>query len=176
LLLLLSLEQRVEALLGGVEDDAAPRCHSSSRGFLGSQIPNCKLLTPGQLFGTFFSLAVMTQFVLVTNGYGSSSGIPGWKDVTIEEMYKFFAVLMVFGISCSPSRRMAWENKMFRNLVVCALMSRNLFEQIMRAWHYIDTSGMSLAEKAGRNTQDPFWQVTPLFESVQEVVPLLPRP
>jgi hypothetical protein len=90
--------------------DTSPAFHTPTRQFLGPQIPHCEELTPGQLFKIFFNLTVMTQFVEATNSYARGVGIDKWEDVTIEEMYTFFAVLMVFGISCPPERRMAWDH------------------------------------------------------------------
>jgi len=132
-------------------DDSLPPFYSPRRGFCGPKIPHCKDLTPGQLFGTFFSDAIMTQFVTETNSFANRTKIRGWKDVTVSELQKFFALLMVLGISCPPVRRMAWENPMFKIPIVCGLMDRNRFEQIMRAWHFLDTSHMTAAEKGARN-------------------------
>jgi len=150
-------------------DNLRPVFHPPSRSFVGPQIPNCSELTPGQLFFHFFKPEVTQQFLDSTNNYAKVVDICGWKDVDLEELKKFFAVLMVFGISCPPDRRMAWESNMFRIPVVCALMGRNRFEQIMRAWHYVDTSEITAAETVVRNAADPFWRVTPLVDQNSEV-------
>ena len=150
-------------------DETVPSFRPPRRGFSGPKIPYCKHKSASQLFGVFFTVVIMTQFVTATNSFANRANIRGWKDVTLFEMQKFFAVLMVLGVSCPPSRRMAWENAMFRIPIVCALMSRNRFEQIMRAWHFIDTSHMNAAQKGARNSVDPFWQVTPLIKSIIEV-------
>ena len=46
------------------DDHSVPVFRSLSRNFVGPQIPHCKRLSPGQLFGTFFTPVIMTQFVL----------------------------------------------------------------------------------------------------------------
>jgi hypothetical protein len=150
-------------------DHMAPVFHTPTRSFAGPQIPRCNELKPSELFCIFYNDAVMNQFVQATNGYASGVGIIYWKDVDAIEMKKFFAVLLIFGISCPPETRMAWENSMFRIPVVCELLSRSRFEQIMRAWHYVDTSRMTAVEKNQLAAADPFWQVTPLADEINRV-------
>ena len=64
---------------------------------------------------------------------------------------------------------MAWESGMFCIPIVRKLLSRRRFEQIMRAWHYIDTSNMTNAEVTSKNAEDPFWTVEPLVTHIAKV-------
>ena len=47
------------------------------------------------------------------------TNIQRWNDVDRNELFKFFAVLLVFLISCPTERRMTWESGMFCRPIVC---------------------------------------------------------
>jgi hypothetical protein len=146
-----------------------PRFTPGSRNFSGPKLPNCSRKTPKELFCEFFDDTVMETFVRETNSFALDTKIPNWKDVNKAELFKFFAILMVFGISCPSERRMAWDSELFRIPIVCNLMSRTRFEQIMRAWHYTNSANLSQAELRRRNAEDPFWSVEPLVKHISSV-------
>ena len=111
----------------------------------------------------------MRMFVENTNSFARNSNVQKWVDVTINEMQKFHAVLMIFSISCPSDRRMAWDDLIFRMPIVCDIMDLFRFEQIMRAWHFIDTSTISRPEVVEKNREDPFWTLEPLVKLFTEV-------
>jgi len=68
----------------------------------------------------------MLTFVTETNSFANAMKINSWKDTSEEEMLKFFAVLMLFGITCplkrktggpDPRRKCVWCKKMNINTV-----------------------------------------------------------
>lgn len=136
---------------------------------VGVKIRGCNRLSPGSLFKKYFSEEVMRQFVDNSNSFARRTGIKDWEDVDVDEMYKFYAVLIVFSISTPPERRMAWRHDMFYIPILSHIMSCLRFEQIMRAWHWIDSSTFSEAEVRRMNREDPFWTVQSLIESFTDV-------
>ena len=93
---------------------------------------HCNRLSPFKLYKSYYTDELMGIFVESTNSFAAKSNISKWVDVTINEMHRFHAVLMIFSVSCPSDRRMAWDDPLFRMSVVCDIMDRNRFEQIMR--------------------------------------------
>jgi hypothetical protein len=147
-------------------ESTSPAFTPGTRNFSGPRLANCSSKEPIELFSEFFDSRVMNQFVRGTNGYASDTNISNWVDVDSDELRNFFAILLVFGISCPSERRMAWDSPTFRIPIVSSIMSRNRFEQIMRAWHYINTARIERAELSRATAADPFWTVEPLLMHV----------
>jgi hypothetical protein len=108
----------------------------------------------------------MNQFVRSTNGFASDTNIPNWVDIDSDELRKFFAMRFVFGISCPSERRMSWDSPTFRIPMVSCILSRTRFEQIVRAWHYINAARIEQATLHRANATDPFWTVDPFMKHV----------
>jgi hypothetical protein len=147
-------------------ESTTPRFTPGTRNFSGPRLPNCSSKEPLELFSEFFDDRVMNQFVRSSNGFASDTNIPNWVDIDSDELRKFFAILLVFGISCPSERRMAWNSPTFKIPIVSSIMSRTRFEQIMRAWHYINTARIEQAALNRANAADPFWTVEPLMKHV----------
>lgn len=96
------------------------------------------------------------QFVMATNGYGLSKSPTQWQNITENELLKLLALLLFFGIVKYPAKRMAWSQSNFFNSFVARGMSRNRFQQILSAWHLVNTSVYNETE---RNLENPFWSV-----------------
>jgi len=88
---------------------------------------NCHQKSPGELYCLFFSDEILNIFVNATNSFATNSNFANWKNVDKTEMHKFHAILLVFGISCSSERRMAWQEGMFQIPVVPQILSRHRF-------------------------------------------------
>jgi len=151
------------------EESSVPKFLANARSIGKPTQKNCHRLSPFQLYKTYYSDNVMSMFVDNTNLFARNSNMSNWVDVTINEMHGFHAVLMIFSISCPSDRRMAWDDPIFRMPIVCDIMNRFRFEQIMRAWHFIDTSTLSRPEVVAKNREDPFWTVEPLVELFTQV-------
>jgi hypothetical protein len=150
-------------------ESSVPRFTPGTRNFSGPRLSNCSTRTVKELFCEFFDDRVINQFVRGTNGYARDTHIFNWVDVDSVELHKFFAILLAFGISCPSERRMAWDSPTFRIPIVSNIMSRTRFEQIMRAWHYINTASIEQAALNRANAADPFWTVEPLVKHVSNV-------
>ena len=151
------------------ENSSVPKFLGNPRSAGKPTLKNCQRVTPFQLYKTYYTNAVMGMFVENTNQFARNCNIKGWTDVTMNEMHRFHAVLMIFSISCPSDRRMAWDDPLFRMPIVCDIIDRTRFEQIMRAWHLIDTSSLSRPEVVEKNREDPFWTVEPLVKLFTEV-------
>ena len=104
-----------------------PQFTPGSRNFVGPKALNCHQKSPGELYCLFFSDEILNIFVNATNSFATNSNFANWKNVDKTEMHKFHAILLVFGISCSSERRMAWQEGMFQIPVVPQILSRHRF-------------------------------------------------
>jgi hypothetical protein len=95
-----------------------PQFLGNSRNLGKPIVKNCKRMTPLRLYKTYYSDSLMSIFVESTNSFARNSNIPRWTDVTINEMHRFHAILMIFSIACSSDRRLAWDDPLFKMPVV----------------------------------------------------------
>jgi hypothetical protein len=71
------LQTRTDSPIG--VDTTIPSFRPPRRGFCGPKIRHCEHLGAGQLFGTFFTVEIMTQFVNETNSFANRSYIRDWS-------------------------------------------------------------------------------------------------
>jgi hypothetical protein len=71
----------------------------------------------------------------------NSSKSLAWNDVSITDMKKFLAIMILMGHVKKGKTRDYWNtNKLIETPVYCKLVNRNRFEQIWNFWHYTDSS------------------------------------
>ena len=115
---------------------------------------------PAKLFQLFFDDAVISTIVQHSISYACTSGDRTFQ-LDSDELWLFFALLLLSGYTVLPRRRMYWErlpdvqNEAFRRA-----MPRNCFEEILRFLHLADNS--SLPEN------DRFGKVRPLLSQLNE--------
>jgi hypothetical protein len=111
-------------------------------------------------FEALFTQDICDTFIAATNSYAAAVNRAEWTDVTVSEFKVFLALVLYFGVVTLPSRRMAWGNgSMYRIPWVVSMMTLRRFEAILNAWHWIDATSLSDAERRRRNKANPYWTV-----------------
>jgi hypothetical protein len=72
-----------------------PQFLGNSRNLGKPTVKNCKRMTPLGLYKTYYSDSLMSIFVESTNSFARNSNISRWTDVTINEMHRFHAILLI---------------------------------------------------------------------------------
>jgi hypothetical protein len=139
------------------------------RKFSGVKMSSPKRHTPASLYKLYYTDDLMQEFVDNTNSDAQNIHIRRWVNIDIEELHRFHMILLLLGINCPPERRMAWEDPVFQIPLVKSIMKRVRFEQIMKAWHWIDMSSLSDTELKRRNVDNPFWTVDSLIYQFTQV-------
>ena len=108
------------------------------------------------VFENLITPAIVENFVTATNAYSNFSGSASWKDTDTSEMKALFGVILYLGICRCPFRQMAWSISE-GSAKLRGFMSRNRFEQILSAWHYVDLTTLSKQQMEELKQNDPFW-------------------
>ena len=109
---------------------------------------------------------MLQTFVDGTNSFARNEGLD-FKPVDMEELKKFFAIILYIGVVKMPEIVMFWsKNSIFRNEVVHRIMSRNRFEAIASNLHWLDASGISAEERKRRNKADGFWTISSFLDDL----------
>jgi hypothetical protein len=106
----------------------------------------------------------MSSFVESTNSNGVHTYGNAWQQVSIDELWRFFAIVLFSGLNKVPQRRLLWGNPSdkFSSWFVKALMSCKRFEDILRCLHWEDSALFSKEEINAKNKEDCFWRVQEL--------------
>lgn len=128
------------------------------------------LTEPIHFFSLFITDDIMSEFVRVTNIYGTNAHHNKehnkFTKTDLAEMRKFFGLIMYIGLVKVPSLTQMWEDCIIHQPFVSSTMSRNRFMELQRYLHYVDSSEMSNNEREERNKIDGFWPITPLLEKL----------
>lgn len=109
---------------------------------------------------------VMGTLVHNTNRFAAYTREEQWKDVTIDELWTFFAMVLFTGLNKVPERRLLWQEEggKFSSRFVKNCMTRKRFEDILQCLHWLDTSDYSEQMIKESNKEDCFWRVSQLEE------------
>jgi hypothetical protein len=127
--------------------------------------------TPLQFLQLFWDdEVVMATFVESTNSNGRHTFGEQWKDVDVDELWRFFAIIMFSGLNKVPQRRFMWgtASDKFSSNFVKSLMSCKRFEEILRCLHWEDSSMYTDEEIKELNKDDCFWRIVELEELLAE--------
>ena len=122
-------------------------------------------------FRLFYTDTMIEQFVLNTNAYArttnhKSNGV-SWKDVTVSEIWVFFAIVMFMGTISVPQRRLLWDPKTrYFNNFVANNMSMRRFEGILACLHWENTAAFTKEQKAEKKAKDSFWPVATYLDGL----------
>lgn len=119
--------------------------------------PNCR--SSLDFFKLLYSDEIIDKFINSTNSHGIAEVGDTFMNITPLEYHRFIAIIFYMGINQLPERRMYWRSSIFQNNFVRNLMTERRFEQIIRFWHYEDTSKVTQAQRAANNRRDGFWTV-----------------
>jgi hypothetical protein len=110
-------------------------------------------------------------FLRTTNIYGRLYYGNRWEDASLEEFYKFFALVTYGGLVKVPQYRDLWAKgnpyaSLYSRDVIRRTMAANRFRQLWRSLHFVDATALTDAERTARNAADGFWSVTPFCDQL----------
>ncbi|KAJ4433517.1 hypothetical protein ANN_15826 [Periplaneta americana] len=113
--------------------------------------------SPDELFKMVFDLEIMGMICRQTVLYAAQKGCI--IHLSIEELYTYFAILLVSGYVKVPHRRLFWETRDdSHNLLISNAMTRNRFDIIHRFLHFSDNSEIDQTDRV--------FKVRPLIDYV----------
>jgi len=130
---------------------------------------------PVDYFHLYFDTSLMNEFVINTNIvgeklFGSEKKGPNgaymrrWSPTSMAELYRLFGVLLHMGIKRLPYVRSYWsQDPRYSDFFVKNSFTRDRFEKLKVALHFINPYQFSLPEQKAMQKDDPFWRVTPLL-------------
>lgn len=78
-------------------------------------------------------------------------------------------VLLYMGILRLPNRQMYFESEgIFANSFVPNQFSKRRFDAICQVIHYVNTNGITAAERKRRNQENPFWTIEDMLNDLAE--------
>lgn len=87
-------------------------------------------------------------------------------DLNMDELLRFYGILLTSGYSSVPRRHMSWSyDPDVYNEDISNEMRRNRFDGIMASIHLVDNS---------EATNDPFYKVRPIFSALNESYKMMP--
>ena len=114
------------------------------RGETGSQVQKGtyrRIVTEKYYFELLFDDEILTTFVEQTNSYAANNKSKSWtRDTDKVEFKLFLAVILFMGISRLPETEMYWSDNFFSGTWVRELMTKTRFRELIRCWHWLDTS------------------------------------
>ena len=133
------------------------------RGDTGSQVQKGtygRIVTEKDYFELLFDDEIMTQFVEQTNSYAANNKSKNWtRDTDKVEFKLFLAVILYMGISRLPETEMYWSDNVFSSTWVRYSMTKTRFRELIRCWHWLDTSSMEQSVIKDKKKADPFFTV-----------------
>jgi len=115
--------------------------------------------TPLSFFKLFISDAIVTEIVRESNSYAISSKMTTMTPILVAEMWTFIAIVLFMGIVVVPERNYLWGAGVFASEYIKKHMSLRRFEQILRAFHWIDTTKITKTSQNVNNKKDHFWRI-----------------
>ena len=104
-------------------------------------------LKPVDLFKLCFDDEIMNHICNESGKYAFQKGDSQFT-VSVEELYRYFAILLLSGYNKMPFRRMYWETRPdANNFLVSQSMSRNRFEKIHQFLHFNDNMKMDGSDR-----------------------------
>lgn len=116
-------------------------------------------LKPIHIFKLFFDEQFMEHVCKETVRYASQKGVS--FTLSVQELYKYFGILILSGYHPLPCRRMYWESRNdTHSHLVSNSFSRNRFEQIHRFLHFNDNTLHVRSNKV--------YKIQPIIDHVNE--------
>lgn len=129
-------------------------------------------ISPVEVFHLFVTNEIMNHIVIETNRYASQSiealrvlkkkkhHLSEWTDTSLEEMKKFFGLLLWMGIVNYGSIAEYWSTSpLLQNQVASNVMPRNRFQMLLSCFHFNDN-------RAAEHT-DRLYKIRPIVEMLQ---------
>lgn len=123
---------------------------------------------PVDIFKLVFNTTIMEFICKESVKYAAQKGF-FYFVLSVDDLYKYFGILLLSGYSSVPFRRMYWETKAdTHNFLVSNSMSRNRFEQIHRFLHFNDNSTI--------DKNDKIFKIRPLIRHLNDMFQKLIQP
>ena len=115
----------------------------------------------------FLTAPMCTKMLTATNAYGRLY-VSKWSDLNGgDELGAFLGIVIIhMGLYIYPERRKYWQRGEKGDRWVQSIMSRERFEQILKAWHVEDYSAYTQEEIKAFKDLDPFWAVASFAEEM----------
>ena len=99
-------------------------------------IVNMDNLDPTSIFEKFFTREIFEEIKTKTNNYARDNPYEKtqykWRDVTVEDMRKFFGIMIMMGIDKKPSYHMHWKSEdAWDSNLIKSTMTRDRFQYIL---------------------------------------------
>ncbi|XP_049425710.1 piggyBac transposable element-derived protein 4-like [Epinephelus fuscoguttatus] len=139
----------------------------------GAQVDMHSPYTPKDLFQLFFSTATMRTLCKNTNKYAAIQQEMGkkynWADVVVEELYKFFGLLMYMALVSLPGLQDYWRQNHILSVPFPAMvMTRDRFRSLMWNIHPSDPEEDVMNDmKKGTPDHDKLFRAKPLMDEIR---------
>lgn len=124
-------------------------------------------------FSLLFDDELLAMLVRCTNAYARSSAYAQtrrgkeWRDVDVDEMKVYLALVIYMGVVKVPSRSHVFDpSSIYGQPWVFEQMSHARFDAISRCLHSDEPWSIPQQEREARNKQDPFWQIDAFCEQL----------
>ena len=117
----------------------------------------------------FLDDETMETFVRETNSYAASTNrnvnSRGWQELTQDELWSFFAIVLFLGTLAVRERRLLWDPKSNHyNKWVAETMEVGRFEDILFCLHWTNSAGFSATEKKRKIRMIHFGKLVDLYQ------------
>ena len=159
-----------ETRAGIYHDGLAPPLpgHASSSGPIRIPVRN---QSESQYLELLITNETLERFVQQSNEFNWNQQNKFWKshqyDLTVQELKKFFAVVLYMGIHKLPNRDMYWRKfGPFKTDFVRKCFTKNRFDIICKVLHYTDTSTLTNEQRRQLNRENPYWTVEAFIQDL----------
>lgn len=111
--------------------------------------------------------AVVETFVLKTNKYANAKRQGAWKALSIDELKKYFALVLYMSLVQRPTLEMYWEDGNLGDAFVKTTMRRLRFFEITHHLHWENTADLYTPEaRQAKNKTDGLWSVNGFLQAL----------
>ena len=122
--------------------------------------------TPWEFLKVLIPDSIVMEVVRASNSYCVSTKISPMREINLSEMWTFIAIVLVMGINRVPERNYLWGSGVFASEYVKRRMTHKRFEQILRAFHWVDTAQISKVQQTLNNKKDHFWRIREFADQI----------
>jgi hypothetical protein len=120
-------------------------------------------------FELFFDREIIQQFIDQTNSYAANNKSRNWtRDTDMVEFKSFLAIILYMGLNRRPSIPMYWSDSLLSSPWVQQMMSYTRFRELLRCWHWDDTSLLDKETIKAKKKVDPFFTVKPFLKRLSD--------
>ena len=120
-------------------------------------------------FELFFDREIIQQFIDQTNSYAANNMTKKWAgDTDMIEFKTFLAIILYMGLNRRPKIPMYWSDSLLSSSWVQQMMPYTRFRELLRCWHWDDTSLLDKETIKAKKKVDPFFTVKPFLNRLSD--------